>query len=194
MNSMWHHNISLRHHKTVFMTSQPHYSWHHPTSPFWTVFLDCSASWDNDFFSILYREGENWKEQSLSHLKTRARVSLAVLAVQWLRLCFLIPGWGSSTCSQKGGGKKKKQDSNSTQTFRKQRRREHFPTHFKHYCGPENQRKVYMQKKENQTSIPQEHRCSQPFTKSDHTINAKNNVSDQVQFFLRTSGLFNIKN
>ena len=34
-------------------------------------------------FPFLYREGKNWKEQSLSYLKTRARVSLAV---QWLRL------------------------------------------------------------------------------------------------------------
>ena len=26
---MWHHNCSLWHHKTVFMTSHPHSSWHH---------------------------------------------------------------------------------------------------------------------------------------------------------------------
>ena len=30
MNSMWLHNIPLRHHKSVFMTSQTHYPWHHP--------------------------------------------------------------------------------------------------------------------------------------------------------------------
>ena len=29
MNSMWYHNQSLRHRKTVLMTSLPHNSWHH---------------------------------------------------------------------------------------------------------------------------------------------------------------------
>ena len=36
---MWHHNQSLWHHKTVCMTSHPHYSWHHTHCIWNTLYL-----------------------------------------------------------------------------------------------------------------------------------------------------------